>query len=157
MISCDLNKTLYPLRFTRTFPIHMRIIIILTLAMVAVVQSSCHRKRSENPGEVYRLWAGERPPEDVKVLKGRYWQSAHFAKEYIVYMKIEAPREWIEEFIDLNKLKRETEDREIPSDAPDWFKPPQKDIVWAPSGFGNGSKYFIDSAFTHIFLYEVQL
>ena len=133
------------------------IIFALTLVSLVLVQTSCQRKRSENPGEVYRLWAGEAPPNDVKVLKGRYWESAHFAKEYIVYMELVAPREWIQNFIEQNKLKVETEDKEIPRDAPDWFKPPLKDILWTPSGFGKGSKYFIDSSYTHMFLYEVQL
>jgi len=137
----------------------MNRIIIFTITLVALsfVQTSCHRKRSENPREVYSLWAGEAPPKDVKVLKGRYWQSAHFTKEYIVYMELIAPREWMQAFIEQNKLKIENHDRETPIDAPDWFKPPGDHIVWTPSGFSQGSKYFIDSAYTHMFLYEIQL
>jgi len=133
------------------------IIFTITLVALALVQTSCHRKRSEIPGEVYRLWAGEAPPNNVKVLKGKYWQSAHFTKEYIVYMELIAPSQWVQQFIEQNKLKEETEDKEIPVDAPEWFKPPPEDILWTPSGFRQGSKYFIDSSNTHMFLYEVQL
>ena len=135
----------------------LKFFLLVSLVLFSLFQTSCHRKRTENPKEVYRLWAGEEVPSNIKVLKGKYWQSAHFTKEYIVYMELVAPREWMQHFIEQNKLKIENQDREIPADAPEWFKPPTDHIVWTPSGFSQGSRYFIDTAYSHMLLYEIQL
>jgi hypothetical protein len=93
----------------------------LSLTLFTIFLSSCSPKTSENPSEVYQLWAGEKPSKNLKVLHGKYWQSGHFTKEYIMFMELRAPNDWIQEFIVQNKLKPATEPIALPSDAPLWF------------------------------------
>jgi hypothetical protein len=93
----------------------------LSLTFITILLSSCSPKTSENPSEVYQLWAGEKPSKNLKVLHGKYWQSGHFTKEYIMFMELRAPNDWIQEFIVQNKLKPATEPIALPSDAPLWF------------------------------------
>jgi hypothetical protein len=71
----------------------------LSLTLFTILLSSCSPKTSENPSEVYQLWAGEKPSKNLKVLHGKYWQSGHFTKEYIMFMELRAPNDWIQEFI----------------------------------------------------------
>ncbi len=63
---------------------------------------SCVEKKSTNPTEVYRLWSGTQPPKEIKVLNGKYWQSAHWTKEYILFLELEAGKKFWE---DLKKSK----------------------------------------------------
>ena len=107
--------------------------------------------------ETFKYWAGEDPWEGIDVLNGQYWSSAHFTKEYIMYMEVIVPTEMALNFIkdEYNKLKLTDDEVKFPTDAPEWFKP--------PSGFkeykkGNqGSKYFINTETGHMFMYEIQL
>jgi hypothetical protein len=106
---------------------------------------------------VYRLWAGEKPSQSLKVLRGKYWQSGHFTKEYIMFMELHAPKDWIEAFVVQNKLKPATEPIALPNDAPAWFKPTSAYKVWEPSDFSQGSAYYVDSSNGHVMIYEIQL
>jgi hypothetical protein len=129
----------------------------LSLTLFTILRSSCSPKTSENPSEVYQLWAGEKPSKNLKVLHGKYWQSGHFTKEYIMFMELRAPNDWIQEFIVQNKLKPATEPIALPSDAPLWFKPTSAYKILEPSDFSQGSAYYVDSLNGQIMIYELQL
>jgi hypothetical protein len=47
-----------------------------------------HGKKSIKAEKCYMLWTGEKPYKDVKVIHGKYWQSVHFTREYIVYLEL---------------------------------------------------------------------
>jgi hypothetical protein len=134
-----------------------KLLLSLFIAVFTILLSSCSPKTSENPKEVYRLWAGEKPSKSIQVLKGKYWQSGHFTKEYIMFMELRAPKNWIQEFIVQNKLKLTTEHIVLPTDAPAWFKPTSSYKVWEPSDFSQGSAYYVDSANSKVLIYEIQL
>jgi hypothetical protein len=129
----------------------------LFIAVFTILQSSCSPKTSEDPNEVYRLWTGEKPSKSIQVLKGKYWQSGHFTKEYIMFIELHAPKNLIQEFIVQNKLKPATEPIVLPTDAPAWFRPTSSYKVWEPSDFSQGSAYYVDSANSQVMIYEIQL
>lgn len=75
---------------------------------------SCSEKRSTDAEECYRLWSGTKPPKEVKLLNGSYWESPHFTKEYIMFLELEATDEW-------RKLMKEN-NKFVPAEN-DWEKP----------------------------------
>jgi hypothetical protein len=117
----------------------------------------CANKTTENPIEAYKLWAGEKPMNEVMVIHGKYWSSSHWSKEYIVYLEIKAPSIWRKEFFKQNELIHTRTNLEIPSDAPTWFKPTPNFKTWVSKDSIEGSKYFEDTASGHMFIYEIQL
>ncbi len=102
--------------------------------------------------ETYRYWAGRDPDEDTRVLNGQYWSSAHWTKEYTMYLEFRSP--WVKNFAAQNGLKRAEQWMEVPSGGPDWFKPSKKFEVWTGE---QGSLYYIDPKAGHIFIYEMQM
>lgn len=107
--------------------------------------------------ETFKYWAGEEPWEGIDVKNGQYWSSAHFTKEYIMYMEVIVPKEMALNFIndDYNKLELIEGQVNLPDDAPKWFKPP-KDFKIYKRGH-QGSLYFIDTDSGYMFMYEVKL
>ena len=114
-------------------------------------------KRTDDPIQTYKLWAGEKPPMEVEVIHGKYWESPHWSKEYIIYLELKTSLEWKNEFIKQNHLVQNKTNQNIPSDAPSWFKPTESCRIWMPSGFTQGSTYYEDTLSGHIFIYEIQL
>ncbi len=114
-------------------------------------------KNSEDPQEAYRLWSYEKPPKGINVIRGKYWQSSQFTKEYIVYLELNAPTYWRKEFIRRNNLIPNTIPVQLPGEAPSWFQPSKGYKVWVPSDFSQGSKYYEDTTSGHMFFYEIQL
>jgi hypothetical protein len=134
-----------------------KVLTFLFFTTLLISLLNCSPVTSENPTEVYRLWNGEKPSNEIKVLNGKYWQSGHFTKEYIMYLELKAPKDWIKEFIVQNKLKQISETVALPLDAPAWFKPTATFQGWEPTDFSQGSTYYIDSANGHLMIYEIQL
>jgi hypothetical protein len=129
--------------------------VAIILFLIALLFTACSEKRTNDPVRAYTYWAGEKP-NDIKVINGQYWESAHWSKEYILYMELKATRLWRKEFIKQNNLVVTT-DYEIPDDAPSWFKLNSGFKMWKPSGFDQGSLYLEDSVTEHFFIYEIQL
>jgi hypothetical protein len=53
--------------------------------VIVVGFDSCTEKKTNDPIESYKLWAGDVPPKNANIIHGNYWQSAHWPKEYILY------------------------------------------------------------------------
>jgi hypothetical protein len=132
-----------------------KILVIGILA--ACCFTSCSEKKTNDPIKSYKYWSGSEPPSNVKVIHGKYWQSAHWTKEYILYMELQAPRFWIDQFIIQNNLVKDSNDPALPSDAPNWFKPNKNSQVFKQKGYSEGSLVFEDTAADRMFLYEIQL
>ncbi|MEM6265694.1 MAG: hypothetical protein AAGI38_24540 [Bacteroidota bacterium] len=107
--------------------------------------------------ETFTYWAGEEPWEGIEVKHGQYWSSAHFSKEYIMYMEVIVPKSTALNFINdsHNKLELAGDGVDLPDGAPDWFTPPKSFKVYTREW--QGSMYFIDTNTGHMFMYEVQL
>lgn len=117
--------------------------------------SGCAEHDTDNAYLAYKYWAGEKVPANVKVVNGKYWQSSHWTKEYVLYLELMAPGEWISEYIKQNHLIRDLSSREIPDQAPAWFKPDKHFRLFQNSSSLN-SQYYLDSAGNHLFIYEQQ-
>lgn len=118
---------------------------------------SCTEKKTTDPIESYKLWAGDVPPGNVNVVHGNYWQSANWSKEYILYMELKAPLAWLSEFIKQNNLVETNVDPVLPSDVPTWFSPGKSFKVLMQKNSGGGSAYFEDTVNGKMFIYEIQL
>jgi len=105
--------------------------------------------------KTFEYWAGSAPWEGIEVLNGQYWSSAHWSKEYILYMEVTVPVKMALDFIEDNQLETVEDEVKFPEDAPDWFQP-LKTFKEYEAG-SQGSKYFINTATGHLFIYEVQL
>jgi hypothetical protein len=135
-----------------------RIANALLFLISVMTLSGCGEKNTDIPSEVYILWSGGKPPNGVHLIRGRYWQSSHWSKEYIMYLKLQAPELWRRNFIKQNHLVYLKDTSLAPDpDVPDWFRPTNKDKVYVPSGFNQGSVYYEDTVTGTMFLHEVQL
>ena len=135
---------------------HLKLFLIFIFLGASFI--SCSEKNSENPEEVYSLWSGSKPRNEIKLINGKYWQSSHFTKEYEMYLELVASKNWISEFIKQNDLKVLTSTSiDLPSNAPSWFKVKPGFKSFIPSGFSQGSIYFLDDKTGYMLIYEIQL
>ena len=135
---------------------HLKITLAFLFLGLSLI--SCFEKNSENPDEVYLLWSGTKPTDEIKLINGKYWQSSHFIREYEMYLELIASKNWLSEFIKQNDLKLLTSTSfDLPPDAPSWFKVKPGFKVFTPSGFSQGSIYFIDEKTGYMLIYEIQL
>lgn len=101
--------------------------------------------------ETYRYWAGKDPGEDMQVLNGEYWASAHWSKEYTLYLELRFPR--AKDFV-MGKRFKQLKEQQVIHGAPDWFHPPADYEVWE----GNlGSLYYLHPKKGHLYIFERQL
>ena len=118
---------------------------------------SCMEKDTTDPKDSYTYWAEQNPTDDVQLINGQYWQSAHWTKEYILHLKFKPTEKWWSEFVKQNNLIRITEQWTKPSDFPDWFQPSNKSDIFSQFEDFNDSRYFRDSATGICYIYEIQL
>lgn len=124
---------------------------------VDTVPASSNAVEEEDDGhhtgalETYRYWAGGDPEEGMQVLNGEYWASAHWTKEYTLFMELRFDA--AEDFVVTNKLQRAKEWMEVPAGAPDWFTPRKDFQVWKGE---QSSLYYLDPKRGHLYMYEVQ-
>lgn len=97
--------------------------IFIALLLTIFTLTSCMETKTTDAKDTYKYWAGTNLPFDIEILNGQYWQSAHWTKEYIVYLKLKPTNKWWEEFLKQNSISADKENWTIPSDAPTWFKP----------------------------------
>ena len=100
--------------------------------------------------ETYRYWAGKDPADDMKVLNGEYWSSAHWSKEYTLYLELRFPR--AKDFIMGRNFTR-AEQWSALQDAPEWFDPSENYELWIGS---LGSRYYLHPTKGHLYIFERQ-
>lgn len=114
-------------------------------------------KRTSDPNKAYEYWAGGPPDKNIKLTHGWYWQSAHWSREYIMYLEINAPAEWRAAYIKQNNLMETQTNPGFPQDAPAWFKPGKKFRTLVRAGSGGESVYYEDTLKGMMLIYETQL
>lgn len=127
---------------------------------------NCSEKTSENEHEIYNLWLSQKEPKNITVLNGKYWESAHWSKEYEIYIQLKSDEKWWNEFKKINNLNQyqssftdEIEERfyKIPLKKiitqPEWFKPKKTSEIYIT----HSGEYFWDEAAGIIFIHEIQL
>ena len=117
----------------------------------------CSSVKCDTPDESFEYWSGETVPKDLKVIEGQYWQSAHWTREYISYLKLKPTKNWWAEFIKQNSLILDTVNWNPPSDKPNWFIPPSCCIKWQTGDDFQGFRYFQDTLTSDFYIYEIQL
>ena len=132
--------------------------IFITLLLTIFVLTSCMETKTSDAKDTYKYWAGTNPPSDIELMKGQYWQSAHWTKEYIMYLKFKPTEEWWTEFLKQNYISPDKDNWTMPSDAPTWFKPTDNSIRYGGGDdFDQGSRYFRDTITGICYIYEIQL
>lgn len=125
---------------------------------LAIILTSCFEIKTNNPQETYKYWAGTNAPTDFELLKGQYWQSAHWTREYIMYLEFKPSDRWWNEFLKQNHISIDKEDWTKPDDAPTWFKPSENSIRYSRNDtFDQGSRCFKDTITGVCYIYEIQL
>ena len=131
---------------------------IITGLLLAIILTSCSEIKTDNPQETYKYWSGTNSPSDLELLNGQYWQSAHWTREYIMYLEFKPSDNWWNEFLEQNYISVDKGDWTIPNDAPTWFKPSENSIRFGGDGdFDQGSRYFQDTLTGVCYIYEIQL
>jgi hypothetical protein len=134
-----------------------RLTILLATLFVACLAISCQDKITTSAKDTFKYWTGYSAPQGFDLIKGKYWQSSHWTKEYIIYLKFKPTKQWWDEFIRQSNLSPDSSIWEKPTDAPAWFKPTDNSIQYGQSGFSQGSRYFRDSITGVCYVYEIQL
>lgn len=130
--------------------------IVLVLMILAL--TSCMEKKTSNAIDTFKYWAGTKPPTDLELLSGQYWQSSHWTKEYILFLKFKPSNNWWNEFLKQNALYKDSSDRLVPDNAPIWFNPSFNSVLYRREiDFDQGSRYFRDSITGICYIYEIQL
>lgn len=118
---------------------------------------SCFERNTNDVSQVYYYWAGSKPSSDVKLIKGWYWQSAHWTKEYIVYLELKPSKSWLNEFIKQNNLIESKNKWTKTDETPVWFNPSESSKIYRTDEDFNESRFFYDEKTELCFIYEVQL
>lgn len=119
--------------------------------------TSCSEIITTDLEQVYKYWSGLSAPADLELLEGQYWQSAHWTKEYIMFLKFKPTKEWWASFLDQNQLLIDNQ-WVRPSNAPEWFTPSDKTVMYSSGDtFEQGSRYFRDTLTNECYIYEIQL
>ena len=130
--------------------------LILTLTMLTL--SSCSEINTTNPKETYKYWTGTNSSSDIELLSGQYWQSAHWTREYILYLEFKPSEKWWQEFLEENNISVDKSDWVKPTDALTWFNPSKNSIRFGGNiDFDQGSRYFKDTLTGVCYIYEIQL
>lgn len=136
------------------------------LLFFTVILTSCMEINSENPKEIFELWTGNELPKEIKLVNGKYWQSAHWTKEYEVYAEIKSTETWWNDFKNNNELNNfksslnddieekffKNKNEEIIK-QPNWFKPEKNSGIYIKGS----SEYFWNPKTKILFIHEIQL
>ncbi|WP_228527948.1 hypothetical protein [Pararhodonellum marinum] len=130
----------------------------LIILLLCLILTGCYEKNSDDALQTYKYWAGTKPPADIELIEGKYWQSAHWTKEYKMYLKFKSTEVWWEAFLEQNFIPEDNDAWTKPSDAPSWFQPSDNSIRYGiKDDFDLGSRYFRDTLTGISYIYEIQL
>ncbi|GAA3966683.1 hypothetical protein [Mucilaginibacter dorajii] len=118
--------------------------------------TGCWEKNSTSADDTFMLWAGQKPDKNVRAIHGKYWQSAHLSREYVVYLELAPTVEWKLGFIKQNNLHITRDTPAPPKDAPSWFINKKGLNIWRAQP-DNGNLYEEDPQTGHFFIFEEQL
>lgn len=133
---------------------HLLIVLLLTIFTF----TSCTEIKTSNAIDTYKYWAGTKPPADLELLNGQYWQSSHWTMEFILYLRFKSTKKWWNEFKKQNSISLDNGNWTVPDDAPTWFKSSNNFVRYRNDGdFDQGSRFFYDSLSGLCYIYVIQL
>lgn len=123
---------------------------------VAVLMISCFPVETKNAKKAYEYWSGEKPPVDIEIINGAYYQSPHFTLEYEFFLKFKPTIEWREAFLDYNELEIDTLNEETIRfiKSPKWFLPNYKFKTYSKNEAFDRSRYFVNQESGVCYIYE---
>lgn len=127
------------------------------IVLFVFIFPSCSEIRTNDPIESYKYWSGAKPTAEIEMVKGQYWQSSHWTKEYILYLKLLPTNVWWGEFVKQNNLVLADKDWNRPHELPDWFQVDDDFEMYKPLNDINESRYFRDTETGECYIYEIQL
>lgn len=144
----------------------MKYLKYIFLLFFTALLTSCVEINSENTKEIFELWTGTELPKDINMINGKYWQSAHWSKEYELYAEIKPTQDWwkkmkkinqLDEFksqfnIDIEEQFLKNNNKDI-IEQPNWFKPEKNSEVYIKGS----SEYFWNPKTKTLFIHEIQL
>ena len=131
--------------------------ILTTFLLTLILLTSCSETNTADPIDSFKYWARTNPPDDLKVIEGKYWQSGHWTREYILFLKINPTDKWWNEFINQNQLQADNTKWIRPSDSPDWFEITDDMEIFGHGDNFNDSRYFRNKRTGECYIYEIQL
>jgi hypothetical protein len=131
--------------------------LLTTIIICSALLTGCSEIRTDNPIDAYKYWAGTKPPKDLEIVQASYWQSAHWTKEYILYLKLKPTYEWWNELVKQNNLIKDTEQWTIPTDSPTWFRLPENVTLYRPENDFYNSRFFLDNQTGECYIYDIQM
>jgi len=138
--------------------IQKRLLNIILIFISTILLAGCFEIKTDNAIEAYKYWAGDKPTKDVGLINGQYWQSPHWTKEYIMYLKIKPTKQWLDSYIKQNHLVIDNRNWTKPDDSPAWFNPPANSLRYSDGkDFDQGTRYICDPISGICYIYEIQL
>ena len=134
----------------------MRHFLFFTCGLLLNISCSNKEVDTSDSQEAYRLWTGESPPKNVRVLHGKYWRSPHWSQEFEVFLHIRASMDWKSKFKDENNLQEIHQSLELPKNTPDWFRPDFSAALFSPNGAYTGPFYFENPGNDEVYIYQIQ-
>ena len=131
--------------------------LLTTIIISSVLLTSCSEVRTDDPIDSYKYWAGTKPPKDLEIIQAKYWQSAHWTKEYILYLKLKPTEAWWSELVKQNNLIKDTGQWTIPTDSPEWFRLPDSVTLYRTENDFYQSRFFRDNQTGECYIYDIQL
>lgn len=119
--------------------------------------TSCSERKTTDAQEAYLNWAGSQPSSEITLINGHYWESSHWSKEYILYLKFKPSKLWRSEFIKKNNLVVDETEWTMPMNSPSWFNPSEKSIRYSSRDNFGDSSYFFEVETGIFYIYEIQL
>ncbi len=135
------------------YDLFTRKMIVLSLF---VFLFSCFSTETSDPEKAYKYWAGQSPPEDLKLIKGEYYQSPHYTLEYEFFLKFKPTNNWWNAFIEQNNLEEDSLNEEwFKHDGfPKWFKPDNSYLIYSKNDEFDRSRCFINLENGVCYIYE---
>lgn len=144
----------------------MKNLKLLFFLIISVIITGCSEVSSENPKEVFELWTGSELPKEIQLKNVKYWQSAHWTKEYEVYAEIKSTENWWNDFKKNNQLNdyktnfnNDIEEKFYKNkhkaiiEQPVWFNPDKSSQIYIKGG----SDFFWNPKTKTLFVHEMQL
>jgi hypothetical protein len=111
----------------------MKLFKKISLIGIVFLLVGCFLTETKNAEKAYKYWSGNQPPKEIELIKGEYYQSPHFIREYELFLKFKSYKTWFDEFIEYNGLQVDTVGNELQgwTKLPEWFKPNQNYLIYA--------------------------
>ncbi len=136
----------------------MKLIKNVVTLCLCILLISCFSTETEDADKAYQYWSGSKPPKEIELIKGQWYQSPHFTLEYEFFLKFKSDRTWFNEFVEYNNLKLDTTKIELSkwTEFPIWFQPNKKYLMYSKNlnDEFERSRYFIHPTTGICYIYD---